>query len=372
MTCCISFSSNTTWNLYNFRGNLIRRLLDAGCCVIIISPRDSYYEKFISLGCDVIDIQMDNKGNNPVKDLQTYFAYKGVYKKMQPDVALHYTVKPNIYGTLAAKSLGIPVINTISGLGTAFLEESWLTRVVESLYKISQQWPHDVFFQNPDDYKVFEERGLIDNGKMHIVPGSGVDLEHFSPRPSPGGSSVCFLMCGRLLLDKGVKEYVLAAQQLKSEFPDTVFQLLGPLGVSNRSAVMQDDIDTWQDSGVIEYLGETDDVRPMVESADCIVLPSYREGTPKTLLEAAAMSKPIIATDVPGCREVVIDNVSGYLCKARDVDDLMQSMRRFIELSDGERERMGIAGRKMVETKFDERKVIDRYMQAINEVMSES
>ncbi len=361
----IALASNTAWNLYNFRGGLIRRLLEEGAAVTVVAPPDEFSEKLAGMGCEVIGLPMDNKGTHPVRDLRTLRDFHRVYRQVRPAVALHFTIKPVIYGSLAARMLGIPVANTITGLGTAFLREGWLMRVVESLYRVSQRWPQRVFFQNRDDHDLFVGRGLVPAEKAERLPGSGVDLERFAPAAYPGNPAPVFLLVARLLRDKGVVEFVEAARRVRAHHPRARFQLLGPLGVANRTAIPAEEVAGWVAEGVVEYLGETGDVRPALAAADCIVLPSYREGVPRTLLEAAALGRPLIATDVPGCREVVADGDNGYLCRAQDANDLADRMERFIGLPVEARQALGEAGRAKVEREFDERMVIGRYLDAI-------
>lgn len=366
----IALASNTAWNLYNFRGGLIRRLLEEGAAVTVVAPPDAFSDKLAGMGCEVISLPMDNKGTHPVRDLRTLCYFHSVYRKVRPDVALHFTIKPVIYGSLAARMQGIPVANTITGLGTAFLREGWLMRVVESLYRVSQRWPQRVFFQNHDDRDLFVGRGLVPAEKAERLPGSGVDLERFTPVVYPGNPAPVFLLVARLLRDKGVVEFVEAARRVRAHHPEARFQLLGPLGVANRTAIPAEEVAGWVAEGVVEYLGETGDVRPALAAADCVVLPSYREGVPRTLLEGAAMDRPIIATDVPGCREVVAEGENGYLCRAKDAKDLAERMERFIRLPSDARQAMGKAGRAKVEREFDERLVIGRYIQVIDEIVS--
>ena len=366
----IALSSNTAWNLYNFRGNLIRYLINEGYRVSVLAPPDVFSLRLAELGCTVIDLPMDNKGTNPWRDYQTLRDFKRIYRQIRPDIVMHYTIKPVVYGSLAARSLRIPVINTITGLGTAFLRKGWLMRLVERLYRVSQRWPAQVFFQNRDDHELFINRDLVDIRKTECLPGSGVDLTRFNSSPYPNEqSSIIFLLMARMLRDKGVGEFVKAARQLKTQFPRARFQLLGPLGVANPTAIPSCEMTIWAAEGLVEYFGETDDVRPFVAASHCVVLPSYREGTPKSLLEAAAMARPIITTDTPGCRDVVDQGVNGLLCRVQDAEDLTAKMTDFIQLSPEKRRQMGLAGRKKMDREFDEQKVIARYVRAIKELL---
>lgn len=366
----IALSSNTAWNLFNFRRGLIEAFLDRGDQVITLAPPDRYSSLLAELGCEVVDLQMDNQGTNPLHDLRTYSEFKRAYGKVTPNVALHYTIKPVVYGTLAARSLGIPVVNTITGLGTGFLHGGLLQVVVETLYRVSQRWPHRVFFQNPDDCTLFHSRKLVPANRTEVISGSGINLVQFETSALPDYGPITFLLIARLLWDKGIGEYVTAARHLKTIHPMIRFQLLGPIGVANRTAIHEEMINGWVEEGIIEYLGETEDVRPYIAQAHCVVLPSYREGTPRVLLEAAAMGRPVIATDVPGCREVVVDGITGFLCGVKDAESLAAAMCRFLVLDVDEMNRMGRAGREKMEREFDERVVISRYVETIDGAVS--
>lgn len=296
-------------------------------------------------------------------------------RRLRPDIFLGYTIKPNVYGSLAASALGIPVINNISGLGTTFIRKGPSRRLVEVLYRISLAPSKRVFFQNEDDRSLFVERQIVKNKQTELLPGSGVDLERFTPIAKPfsdQGASFRFLFIGRVLRDKGVCEYVNAARRLKAEGRNVNCAILGFLEAENRTAIDRMTIDQWITEGLIEYLGGTDDVRMHIASADCIVLPSYREGTSRTLLEAAAMGKPIIATDVPGCREVIDDGKNGLLCRVKDPDDLAQKMTELMNMPSPLRQSMGIAGRRKVEREFDEKIVIGRYLETIGQLLDTS
>jgi glycosyltransferase involved in cell wall biosynthesis len=370
MNNTIAISSNTAWSLFNFRGGLIRTLISADFRVVVLAPVDDYSVRLAALGCEVIDLPMDNKGSNPLHDGSLALAYRREFRRLRPAISLHYTIKPVIYGSIAARSLGIPCVNMITGLGTAFIRDNWLTRVVESLYRVSQRQAERIFFLNEEDQKLFLERQLVPVERVERLPGEGINLEYFSPTPYPASEHICFLLIARLLRDKGVVEFVEAARKLRHEFPQARFQLLGPIGVANRTAIERETLDSWVAEGVVEYLGETDDVRPFISQAKCLVLPSYREGVPRTLLEGAAMERPIIATDTVGCRDVVDDGVNGFLCRVQDAGDLAEKMRQFIQQPITVSRAQGSAGRLKVMREFDERLVIDRYLEVIDVVVN--
>lgn len=291
------------------------------------------------------------------------------------------------------------MVNNIAGLGAVFIRDNWLTRLVRLLYKTALSRSQHVFFQNDEDMRQFVEQGLVVADKVSRLPGSGVDLRRFSPvaamdtlSPSPsvgtashstrpsnvngqvagypasGRGEFRFLLVARLLWDKGVGEYVEAARMVRRQYPTAIFQLLGFLDVKNPTAVSRAQMDEWVAEGVVEYLGVADDVQPYLAAADCVVLPSYREGVPRSLLEAAAMGRPIVTTDAVGCRDAVSDGVNGLLCRVGDAGDLAEKMAQMIALSPEARAAMGRRGREKVEREFDERVVIKRYLDVIGRI----
>jgi len=360
-------SANASWNLVNFRIGLIRALQADGYRVIALSPEDEYSPRLADLGIEYRPIAMNSSGISPVEDLLLLGRYFRVLRKIRPDVFLGFTIKPNIYGSLAAHLLGIRVINNVSGLGTAFIKKGLLTRIVSGLYRLALRRSSIVFFQNRDDFNLFVETNIIRSDQARLLPGSGIDLDHFqagTPKPESTGE-VRFLLISRLLWDKGVQEFVDAARILRTVEPKIRCQILGFVDVDNRTAVPRVALDGWVAQGWVDYLGATDDVRPFIEQADCIVLPSYREGLPRALLEAAAMGKPVVATDVPGVRDVVDDELTGYLCHVRSARSLADVMLKMVRLTPGERQELGAAGRRKVEREFCQSIVIERYLAAL-------
>ena len=366
----ILIALNTAWNLVNFRAGLIRALVAAGYEVVAVAPPDEYAARLPALGCRYVPLPMDNQGTHPGRDLLLLWRFYWLLRRERPAAFLGYTVKPNVYGSLAAHVLRIPVVNNIAGLGAVFIRNSPLTRVVRRLYRLALGRSARVFFQNEDDRRLFVEGGLVRSGVTDLVPGSGIDLGRFAPVPLPAaeGGRVRFLLIARMLWDKGLGEYVAAARRVRQRYPEAEFGLLGFLDVQNPAAISREQMQAWVDEGVVNYLGVASDVRPHIAAADCVVLPSYREGTPRTLLEAAAMGRPIITTDAVGCREVVADGVNGFLCQVRDADDLADKMEQMIGLSADERTEMGKRGREKVEREFDEQLVIDAYLRTIREI----
>ncbi len=367
----IVISINASWNIVNFRKGLIAALRPAGFQVVALAPSDASTPLLLALGVEHHAIEMNSQGVSPREDLKLLWRYRRALRRIRPAIFLGYTAKPNIYGSLAAHSLGIPVINNVSGLGTAFIKQGWLTRIVSGLYRLAFARSATVFFQNPDDLAMFVRARLVQERKARLLPGSGIDLQEFALPPAwkEDPAQFTFLLIARLLWDKGVGEFVEAARQVRARHPDARFQLLGFLDVANRTAVSRSDVEAWVAQGLVEYLGHADDVRPFIAAADCIVLPSYREGLPRVLLEGAAMGKPLITTDVPGCRQVVDDAYNGFLCTVRDASSLAEAMSKMLALPAEQRAAMGAAGRRKIEAEYDERIAIERYLIAIEEAL---
>jgi len=368
----IVISTNSAWNIFNFRRDLIASLRQIGYRIVALAPDDGYGARLAELGTEFVPVSMDRSGVSPLGDLRLLARYHSLLARIRPDVFLGYTIKPNIYGSIAAHVRGIPVINNVSGLGTAFMRPGLLAVIAASLYKRSFGRSRTVFFQNGDDRRLFLEKGIVRPEQARLLPGSGIDLRSFVPPASDAsrGAGLSFLFVGRLLWDKGLREFVEAARIVRADRPEIVFRILGFLDPNNRTAVSAAELQSWVDDGVIEYLGASDDVRPYVAAADCIVLPSYREGLPRTLLEGAAMARPLIATDVPGCREVVEDGINGYLCEVRNALSLAHVMLKLIGLPPDKRDEMGQSGRRKVEAQFDQAIVIDSYLRAIEEALT--
>jgi len=360
---------NTSWNIFNFRMNFVKALLDQGHEVHTIAPVDDYTHYLIEAGCQHHNVYMDSRGANLIKDMALIAELTDIYNRVKPDVILHYTIKPNVYGTLAAALLRIPVINNVCGLGTVFLKEGIVSVIAKILYKISFCFPEKVFFQNPEDMKLFIEKKLVPADKVEMLPGSGIDVSQFKPAAFKQNKVFTFLLVSRLILDKGIMEYVEAIRILKAQGINAKFQLLGAKDPEHKRGIQLDIINGWIKEGIVEYLGKTDDVRPFVNAADCVVLPSYREGSPRSLMEAACLAKPIVTTDVAGCRQVVEDGVNGLLCKVQSAEDLSTKMKMMMDMPVSERQIMGLNGRHKMETEFSDVIVLNKYVNAMNEIL---
>ncbi len=366
----ILISLNTAWNLLNFRAGLISELINSGYEVVAVAPKDEYVVKLEFLGCRFVHLEIDNQGTHPIRDLLLVWRYFRLLKTEKPDLCLFYTVKPNVYGSFASSFCGIPFINNVSGLGAVFIQGGWLRRFVSALYRLAFKNSSRVFFQNRDDLGLFLENKLVKVELTGVLPGSGINLHRFTPNDDSASKSLetpfRFLLVARMLKDKGVIEFVNASQLLKESGVKAEFCLLGFLDVQNPAAISSEQMKEWTDQGFVKYLGVSDDVREHIASADCIVLPSYREGTPRTLLEAAAMGKPIITTNVVGCKDVVEHGVNGFLCEVKNAQELALKMKEMLQLSEGQRRSMGENGRLKMEQEFDEKIVIQKYLQAID------
>jgi glycosyltransferase involved in cell wall biosynthesis len=357
---------NASWNLVNFRRGLVAALLADGHRVTVLAPPDGASGTLEAMGCRFLPLVMDNKGVSPLRDLALLWRIVRILRRERPDAILGYTIKNNVYGGIAARLLGIPFLPNVSGLGTGFLSGTGLRALVVLLYRLGFAKAELVFFQNEDDRALFVGERLVTLERTRCLPGSGIDLARFAPAPARNGDeAVIFLLIARLLRDKGVCEFVEAARIVRRRHPGAVFQLLGPAGAANRTAIPDETLAAWHAEGIVVHLGETDDVRPFIAAADCVVLPSYREGRPRSLIEAAAMARPVIATDVPGCRDVVEAGRTGLLCRVRDAADLARRMEEFIALPPATRAEMGRQARARMERDYDERLVVAAYREAL-------
>jgi len=363
--------SRCAWTLFNFRQGLIRDLKAEGHQVVCAGGEgDGYEERLRSLGVRFTGLPIDRRALRPWKDARLLLALNRLYRAERPDVVHHFTIKPVIYGSLIARMARVPwVVNTVTGLGYVFTGSAprWLRPLVEQMYRRALAAADRTFFQNTEDLRLFVERGMVAPARAEALAGSGVDIEHFSPRPSASPRAPQVLMVSRVLADKGVREFVAAAAAIRRARPDVEFVLLGRRDDRNPTAIPTDEIARWQSDGTVRWVDEVEDVRPHLAEAAVVVLPSYREGTPRALLEAAAMGRAIVATDIPGCREVVEDGVNGYLVLPRDSVALAGALHRLLA-DPSEQARMGARGREKVLREFDERAVVARMKHAYREV----
>lgn len=346
-------------SLINFRGELIGTLVNSGHKVTAYGPEAGFESVLTRLGANYQQIQLQRTGTNPMADLTTVVLLARALRHSRPDVVLSYAIKPVIYGSLAAWLAGVPrIASMITGVGYVFagktLKQRAIFRMVYPLYRAALAKNQVVMFQNPDDRRLFSSLKMIsENQRQVLINGSGVNLERYEFSPAPV-QPLSFLLIARLIWDKGIGEYVAAAKVLKRKYPEVAFRLLGPYD-SNPSSIGSETIEEWVRSGV-EYLGETDDVRPYLADTSVYVLPSYREGTPRSVLEAMSMGRPVITTDAPGCRETVQDGVNGFLVPVQDIKGLRDAMERFIVNPELIPE-YGAKSREIAEEKYDVRKV---------------
>lgn len=350
-------------SVINFRGKLIEKFLNHGATVTVIIPDNSDLDevkKIESMGVNCAFVPMQSTGLNPLSDIKTFLAIRKILKKMKPTHVLSYTIKPVIYGMLASRTLRIKNrYPLITGLGSMFIPETakgrFLLQLIKLQYRIALKGVSAVIFQNPDDREVFKTFRIVTAEKSSIVNGSGVDTAYFLSQKQPPDKRVKFLLIARLLRDKGIYEYVEAARLIKKNHPEVIFQLAGYLD-KNPSATTQEEVLSWQIGGVIEFLGRLSDVQSAIEQCSVYVLPSYREGTPRSVLEAMSMSRPIITTDVPGCRETVIEGENGYLVPVKSASSLADEMEKFI-INPDLIQKMGQRSREIAEEKYDVHKV---------------
>lgn len=356
-------------SLINFRGPLISALLEKGYSVHAAAPGlvdgSPHSAALESMGVSVHDIPLQRTGVNPVADLKSLLALAALMRRLRPAAVLGYTIKPVIYGTLAGVLAGVPKrFALVTGLGYAFQGvnddgtasgRGLLQSLVRHLYAVGLRRAHVVFFQNPDDQALFRQLGILaSSARTVVVNGSGVDIRQYAPVSIPVesvGAATVFLLIARLLGDKGIREYVQAARLIKSRHPGVRFRLVGWLD-ENPGSIQKDELDAWIEEGVVEYLGRLSDVRPAIAQCSVYVLPSYREGTPRTVLEAMAMARPIITTDAPGCRETVTNGDNGFLVPVKAVNPLVEAMERFIA-DPALLEKMGQRSRALAERKYD-------------------
>lgn len=364
-------------SVFNFRGKLLESISKQGIKVHIMAPELSLFpeeiEKLKQLNYYVHEIPMQRTGTNPVADLKTLFAMYSLIKKIKPDYVLSYTIKPVIYGTLAAWLAKVPHrFALITGLGYAFQnvehggKRSFFQKIVHGLYQQALSHSHKVFFQNPDDLKLFQDLTLLQpNLPTVVVNGSGVNVTDFNVLPFPvntqNNPKLSFLLIARLLGDKGVREYAEAAKLIKQQHPEVEFHLVGWID-ENPAAIEQSELDTWIADARLKYWGKLSDVRPAIAQSSIYVLPSYREGTPRTVLEAMAMGRPIITTDAPGCRETVIQGENGFLVEVKSVTSLVNAMQEFIN-NPALIEQMGQQSREIALNKYDVHQVNRHMMQ---------
>jgi glycosyltransferase involved in cell wall biosynthesis len=355
---------NSSWNLAHFRGGLIGALQAAGWRVEAAVPDGDppVARKVLTHHFPLVADSMA-----PRNELRSLLGLIRILRAVRPAAVLSFTPKGNIYAGLAARAVGLPFLPNVSGLGTGFIRGGLLQRLQQALYREAFRPAPTVFFQNSDDSRLFEELGLVDPAQTRLLPGSGVDCRRFRPSPFPASreGEAALLFVGRLLGDKGVRELAEAMRLVRSSRPGVRLTLVGELGAANRTAISKEEVQGWERDGLLRHAGRTDDVRPFLAAADAVVLPSYREGMPRSLLEAAACGRPMLAADVPGCRELVAHGENGLLFEARSAPSLAEAIGRFADTPLATRRAWGASARRLAEQRFDERLVHEAYLQSV-------
>ena len=365
----VVFAANSAWNIRNFRMNLVRALTAEGLAPVALVPPGEGQAELSRAGVMVQTLPMSADDTSPLSGFMLVVRYIQALRRIRPAAFLGFTPKPNIFGSMAASALNIPIINNVTGLGTAFIHGGVLGALVPNLYRVALRSSQRVFFHNDEDRDLFLQRGLVRPEQVEVIPGSGIDLKHFTATPLPAmGEGLVFLFIGRLLWEKGVGEFVEAAKMVRTQFPEARFQVLGAADGGKRG-VPAAEIAHWKTEGLVEYLGTTSDVRPYIAAVDCVVLPSYREGMPRVLLEAAAMGRLLIGADVPGCRQIVRDGETGFLAEARSGASLAERMMDMIRLASVERKRMAAKARQVAEMEFSDELVNRAYLTAIASIV---
>ena len=368
----IAVIENGLISTYTMREALMMRLLQEGCDVYILTHTNRFVPQVEKMGLKVINIGSGNL--NPLKVSRYIYNLRRALKKIKPDVCLTFSIRPAIWGNLITRELKIPTITNITGVGPLFISKNIVYRTARTLYRNALSKTKKVFFQNYDDMNLFIERKFVKSSIAERIPGSGIDYKKFSPiiLKEKDSNIFIFLFVGRLIKDKGIFEYINAAKIIRKKFPNAIFNVMGPFWTQNlkKNTITHTQLQNWIDEGVIDYLGEKKDVRKFIAEADCIVLPSYREGTSNTLLEAASMEKPAITTNTTGCKEIVSDNETGFLCHVKDELDLADKMEKMILLPAEERKEMGTRARQKIIKEYDKQIVIQAYLRAIKEAIN--
>lgn len=357
----ILFLSNHYITLYAFRRELIALLTGQGHQVYISSPRDERNAYFENLGCTMIDTAMSRRGMNPVEDLKLVAQYKKMMEELKPDIIFSYTIKPNIYGTMASNSLGFKQVCNITGTGATFLRESALSKLVRLLYRASIRKCYKVFFQNTGDRDYFVSHSMVKDN-WDLIPGSGVNLERYSLYPLPETEEIRFIYVGRVMAVKGINEYLECARVIRELLPNTRFYIAGFVEEEKYKKL----IDQYEAMGVVENLGFQDDITPWLRRCHCVILPSLGgEGVPNVLLEAAATGRACIASNINGSVDVIEDGVNGYLFQKGSAQSLIEKTERYLSLSYDEKYQMGLRGHEKVRQEFDREIVIEKYLREV-------
>lgn len=353
--------ANSSGGLYDFRNELVLGLL-AKYKVTVSLPDEVRTKELEEEGCKVVKTAINRRGVNPSEDLKLLLAYRKLLKEEKPDLVLTYTIKPNIYGGFCCRMMKIPYVETVTGLGSTFQKQGFFLKMIVTMYRMGLKKAECVFFQNRENQSIFERYG-IRGKKTELVSGSGVNLKRHSFEPYPEEDKVRFLYIGRMMKEKGLNELLEAAKQLHDE--NTEFVLLGYPDEDS-----QDKLDSFEKEGYIKQLGFDPDVHEHIKKASALVLPTYHEGMSNVLMEASATGRPVIATNISGCKEVFEEGVTGFGCEPKSSEDLLRALKKFLELSREQRAVMGQRAREKMEREFDREKVADAYMKEIDLILN--
>ncbi len=382
MSLRLALTVNNAWDILAWRQALVRALLEAGFEAAVVAPPGPAIPAVAGLGCQILTYPLNRRGLNPLEEARALIGLSAVYRQWRPAIAHHFTIKPNLYGTLAARLAGVPVvIATVTGLGYIWTDDGPRARVLrailEPIYRRVLRLADVVIYLNEED------RRTLGGRRTALIPGEGIDLEAFSPSAVPperqaalrselglGSDDQVVLMVGRMLRHKGVLEFVEAARRVRVACPEAVFVLVGPSDEGNPARIPSGEIRVWETTGLVRYLGTREDVRELMAIADVVVLPTYREGLPRVLIEAAAMGRPIVATDIPGCREVVWSGVNGFLVPVRDAVALAEAIEALLK-NPKLRAEFGAASRRLAEERFSDQRVVDCILDLYRALLAE-
>lgn len=356
---------NTSWGMYRFRGELMQKLISLGHLVVVVAPLDHYSIEIEKLEARFIELTLDRKGTNPIKDFLYLIKLTKILLNEKPNVVISYTIKPILYGTIAAWLAQVPQrIAVTTGLGNTFNSNNILNKITKILYRISLRFAREVWFLNKDDIAVFIEQKLVAKDKVFLLPGEGINLDYYTPAHQSG--SWTFTLISRMLWDKGIGIFVEAAQELKEKYPHINFWLVGPVDEGNPEGIKLSQLKEWDNLGFIKYLGVTEDVREVLKNTTCLIHPTfYKEGLSRVLMEACSMEVPCVTTNIPGCREVVVDGFNGFLIPPNNSKALAHAVVNFMNLSDESRKALSINGRLRMIENFSIEKINSIYLSKI-------
>lgn len=358
----IAIICNSLVGLMSFRKELLEKLIEKKYNVTVVAPEYKFSKDLKKMGIKFIPVEMESRGTNPIKDLKLILTYKKILKLNKPDIVLTYTIKPNVYGGIVCRILKIPYIVNVTGLGSSVENTGLIQKITLSLYKIGLKNAKCVFFQNSENLEFMLRRKIVKKD-YKLIPGSGVNIEKHKVLPYPNNDKITFLFISRIIYEKGIEEYLKAAENIKEKYPNTEFHILGQCDDKK----YKEQISNLENKNIVIYHGQVDDVAKYHKISNCTIHPSfYPEGMSNVLLESCALGRPIITTNRAGCKEIVEDGINGYQIEIKDTNALIQKIEDFINLTHEEKKQMGLEGRKKVEKEFNRKIVINEYVKQIN------